>query len=72
MPIDKEFSTKSKVLIFGGKQFRVVEVESENSLICTSNPVICDDWLHSCIWTSLNKIAVLTAHNVVQVWNIFY
>ncbi|CAH2085062.1 unnamed protein product [Euphydryas editha] len=70
----KSTNSGSKFIIFGGKQFSIVELNFnygeetvlERQVLC---PVVCDDWLHSGIFISENKVALLTAHNVVQIWN---
>lgn len=62
------------ILVFGGKQFTVFSIgtNSDDNIIIDVlfESVLCDDWLHSAIWQSNETIAVLTAHNTVQVWNI--
>lgn len=63
---------ETKFLIFGGKQFSIMELEFNHGEETVSDiqilaPVVCDDWLHSGIFMSENKVALLTAHNVVQV-----
>ncbi|CAG5002704.1 unnamed protein product [Parnassius apollo] len=63
---------KSKILIFGGKQFKVIHRSNLELRLFDFSPgsILCDDWLHSGVWTSDNKIALLTAHNVFQVWEV--
>ncbi|XP_050348246.1 WD repeat-containing protein 6 [Nymphalis io] len=66
---------ESKFLIIGGKQFSIIELifncdedaVSEQQIVCS---ILCNDWLHSGTWISKEEVAVLTAHNVVQIWNI--
>ncbi|CAG4928746.1 unnamed protein product [Colias eurytheme] len=66
VPLKKE----SKILVYGGKQFTIIAVNKEDiKFTCCFTSIICDDWLHSGIWTSNDKISLLTAHNVVQIWN---
>ncbi|XP_045536034.1 WD repeat-containing protein 6 [Papilio machaon] len=61
----------SKLLIFGGKQFIIIERSNgEFQLFNFSPGSICDDWLHSGTWLSDNEVGLLTAHNVVQIWDI--
>nr|XP_013189534.1 unnamed protein product [Amyelois transitella] len=57
----------NKLLVYGGKQFVVVLEHGE--FVRLLDPVVCDDWLHSGIWINDNEIALLTAHNVVQIWD---
>ncbi|XP_063621883.1 tRNA (34-2'-O)-methyltransferase regulator WDR6 [Cydia splendana] len=64
-----------KILCFGGKQFTVLsfyELNRESSEIYSRlfTPVVCDDWLHSGIWVDDDKVALLTAHNTAQFWDI--
>lgn len=61
-------------IVFGGKQFTIVlgpELSKDCPIVFTRQfePVICDDWLHSVLWSpgDKNTVSVLTAHNVVQV-----
>lgn len=63
-------SCDSKLLVFGGKQFTILTVKDLGEDLIIDNDkeaIICDDWLHSGVWISHNKVALLTAHNVVQV-----
>ncbi|CAH2233658.1 jg10625 [Pararge aegeria aegeria] len=67
---------ESKLLIFGGKQFtisrtKLVIINDDENLVIEDDieSILCDDWLHSGVWLSKNKVAFLTAHNVVQIWN---
>ncbi|KAJ0183062.1 hypothetical protein K1T71_001038 [Dendrolimus kikuchii] len=65
----------SKILVYGGKQLTVINVDSNtngdisNKFIKLFEPIVCDDWLHAAIWSD-NTAVLLTAHNVVQKWNI--
>lgn len=66
------------MLVFGGKQFSVVSValsmqpyEDKEVLSRLFDPVVCDDWLHSAVWVDDDVVALLTAHNVVQVGSCF-
>ncbi|XP_064072300.1 tRNA (34-2'-O)-methyltransferase regulator WDR6 [Vanessa tameamea] len=66
---------ESKFLIIGGKQFSIIELtfDCEEDVVSEQQvvyPIICNDWIHSGAWISKEKVAILTAHNVVQVWNI--
>lgn len=63
------YDDKSKLLVFGGKQFQIIQRLKEGSCLFGFLPgsVVCDDWLHSGVWLSKENIALLTAHNVVQV-----
>ncbi|XP_047508924.1 WD repeat-containing protein 6 [Pieris napi] len=62
--------TDNKLIIFGGKQIAIVELDVEkDDFYCVFMPILCDDWVHSAVWKSSNIIAVLTAHNVVETWN---
>lgn len=60
-----------KIFVFGGKQFTVVKSTAleGDALVYTRlfEPVVCDDWIHSAVWTDEDNVALLTAHNVVQV-----
>lgn len=63
-----------KIFVFGGKQFTVVSLsdpeqsnEGTDLLSRLFEPVVCDDWLHSAVWINKDIVALLTAHNVVQV-----
>lgn len=60
---------QSRVLIFGGKQFAVINITYNDDKLCGSSTisVLCDDWLHSGIWLNGDRIGLLTAHNVTQV-----
>lgn len=58
---------KSEIVVFGGKQFTVFTVQENGVFNKKFDPVVCDDWLHSAMWINGEVIAVLTAHNVVQV-----
>ena len=62
------------ILLFGGKQFTVIASKSseqgnggKGEFYRLFEPVICDDWLHSAVWDDDEVVALLTAHNVVQV-----
>lgn len=64
----------SKFLIFGGKQFTVICIDCNlngdtNGLNIHRlfKPLVCEDWLHSATWVDTNTVALLTAHNAVQV-----
>lgn len=66
----------SKLLVFGGKQFTVLTLNDASELEDNCElfhremePIVCDDWIHSGIWLSNDKVALLSAHNVVQVSN---
>lgn len=68
-------SFDGRILVYGGKQFTVISLDnlsesdqnqSEQFKSCFV-PVICDDWIHSALWVDGVIIAILTAHNVVQV-----
>lgn len=58
-----------KMLCFGGKQFTILKINSPNEDVCVRmfEPVVCDDWLHSAVWIDEDILALLTAHNTVQV-----
>ncbi|XP_028175350.1 uncharacterized protein LOC114363736 [Ostrinia furnacalis] len=61
----------SKVLVFGGKQYTVIKFNED----CTNverlfMPPTCDDWLHSAVWVDADSVALLTAHNTIQIWNV--
>lgn len=61
---------KGKIVIFGGKQFTVITLRAAGESTVFERlfePVICNDWLHSAVWINNNIIALLTAHNTVQV-----
>lgn len=59
----------TQILVFGGKQFTVVLIDCTDFKGITKllEPIVCDDWLHDAVWIQKNEVAVLTAHNVVQV-----
>lgn len=59
----------SMLLIFGGKQYIVLKRSNQEFQLFDFSPgsTVCDDWLHSGTWLSSTKVALLTAHNVVQV-----
>ncbi|CAH0720267.1 unnamed protein product, partial [Brenthis ino] len=66
----------SKLLVFGGKQFTVLTLNDASELedncdllLRETEPLVCDDWIHSGIWLSNDKVALLSAHNIVQIWN---
>ncbi|CAD0201984.1 unnamed protein product [Chrysodeixis includens] len=66
-----------EVLVFGGKQFTVVSLsepeqcsEGTDLLRRLFEPIVCDDWLHSAVWVNNDVVALLTAHNIVQKWDI--
>ncbi|VVC88065.1 unnamed protein product [Leptidea sinapis] len=59
-----------KLLIFGGKQYAVIKYIVNNTFELCLEPTICEDWLHSGVWVGEDRVALLTAHNVVQIWNI--
>ncbi|CAH2046714.1 unnamed protein product, partial [Iphiclides podalirius] len=63
---------KLKLLVFGGKQFKIIERTKQGSSLFDFSPgsIVCDDWLHSGVWLPEMHIAVLTAHNVVQIWDV--
>lgn len=56
----------TKLLIFGGKQFTIFN-EIESIFKSQIDAVVYDDWIHTAIWLSENKVALLSAHNVVTV-----
>lgn len=61
---------ESKVVVFGGKQFTVIAMKTAGESTMFERlfePVICDDWLHSAVWIDYDIVALLSAHNVVQV-----
>lgn len=60
-----------KVLCFGGKQFTILKITGPNEDLCVRlfEPVLCDDWLHSAVWVEEDIVALLTAHNTVQVYH---
>ncbi|RVE43646.1 hypothetical protein evm_011686 [Chilo suppressalis] len=64
------------VLVFGGKQFSVLSLECPKSdeddlrVARIVEPVVSIDWLHSAAWMKDDTMAVLTAHNIVQVWDL--
>ncbi|KAG6453939.1 hypothetical protein O3G_MSEX008412 [Manduca sexta] len=64
---------RQRILVFGGKKFTVVKVKVEcldtDMLERCFEPVVCNDWLLSCLWCG-DTIALLTAHNVVQKWDV--
>lgn len=63
---------ETKIVVFGGKQFTVIDLSTAGESTVFEHlfePVICDDWLHSTVWINNSIVAVLTAHNVVQVIN---
>ncbi|OWR53291.1 WD repeat-containing protein 6 [Danaus plexippus plexippus] len=59
----------TKLLIFGGKQFTIFN-EIESIFKSQIDAVVYDDWIHTAIWLSENKVALLSAHNVVTTWDI--
>lgn len=61
---------EGKIVVFGGKQFTVIASRTDEESTVFERlfePVTCDDWLHSAVWINDNIVALLTAHNVVQV-----
>lgn len=64
-----------KILVYGGKQYTVLSIDNihedvENQIQTLFEPIVCDDWLHSALWIDRDEtVAVLTAHNVVQIWD---
>ncbi|KAL0830268.1 hypothetical protein ABMA28_002472 [Loxostege sticticalis] len=67
----------TKVLIFGGKQCTVICIDCNlngdtNGLNIHRlfKPLVCEDWLHSATWVDTNTVALLTAHNAVQIWDL--
>lgn len=57
-------------MVFGGKQFTVIAKRTAGESTVFERlfeAVICDDWLHSAVWIDNTIVALLTAHNVVQV-----
>ncbi|XP_013139419.1 PREDICTED: WD repeat-containing protein 6 [Papilio polytes] len=66
------FEDGSTLLIFGGKQYIVLKRSNQESQLFDFSPgsTVCDDWLHSGTWLSSTKVALLTAHNVVQIWDV--
>ncbi|XP_068617481.1 tRNA (34-2'-O)-methyltransferase regulator WDR6 [Battus philenor] len=62
---------RSKLLIFGGKQYRIFTRSNleQNAFDFSPGIVNCNDWLHSGVWLADREIALLTAHNVVQIWD---
>lgn len=64
-----------QILCFGGKQFTVLSFcdpsrERGDIFSRLFTPVVCEDWLHSGIWMDDDKVALLTAHNTIQFWEI--
>ncbi|XP_013166286.1 PREDICTED: WD repeat-containing protein 6 [Papilio xuthus] len=60
------------MFIYGGKHFTIVKRlngQFESIDICLGSTV-CDDWLHSGTWLSDTEVGLLSAHNVVQIWDV--
>lgn len=63
-----------RILVFGSKQFTVISTSNceqpsteTGKFYREFDPILCDDWLHSAVWVDEVVVALLTAHNVVQV-----
>ncbi|KAL4709720.1 hypothetical protein ACJJTC_005523 [Scirpophaga incertulas] len=70
------FSKYDKLAIIGGKQLRIVlfseigdDIE-ENFGIKMLDLIECVDWIHCAAWIDHATLAILSAHNTVQIWNI--
>lgn len=68
-----------KLLVFGGKQFMVASITSQEDVVEEKEvlrrdfeAIVCDDWIHSAVWIDGDVVALLTAHNVIQVKSSYF
>lgn len=67
-------SSNKTVAVYGGKQIRTCIIDTGQSILTINNEQIqCDDWILALIWMKHDtEFALLTAHNVVQVFCFYF
>ncbi|PNF20195.1 hypothetical protein B7P43_G16418 [Cryptotermes secundus] len=58
------------IAVIGGKMVRIFKLEREgNFVLSTYASWAADDWIQYLHWLDCGNIAIVTAHNVVSLWN---
>ncbi|CAH1397318.1 unnamed protein product [Nezara viridula] len=60
-----------KIIVFGGRRVAFIETKQKFSCISVKTSWIVEDWILDSVWISDFEVAILTAHNVLLLYQCF-